>query len=368
MEKINLLFWQNCVSPHQLPYIKELHNDIRVNNVILIAPVWDLAEREKMGWGNNIKVDGVEIIIAPNEISIKNLFFKNQQNSVHLFSGIRADKFVYGCFKHSLKYNVKRGLITEPPFDFKIPLILHKIRFLLLDYKYIKKIDYVFAMGDKAVDYYNFWSKKWNVFIFGYCVSLNNTILPINNIDKLRFVYVGSLIKLKNVMLIVNALNNISKDENVKLDIIGDGSEYENLRKQVEILGLQNDVSFLGKMPMKQVHLKLNNYDVLVMPSIRDGWGAVINEGLQSGLFIVSSDNCGAKTLIVNSDRGLVFKNKDVDSLTDALKYCISHSVEIKNSRQKVLKWSDKINGTSMSKYMLDCLLKNETVIPPWKK
>ena len=24
---MNILFWQNCVSPHQLPYIKELHND-----------------------------------------------------------------------------------------------------------------------------------------------------------------------------------------------------------------------------------------------------------------------------------------------------------------------------------------------------
>ena len=364
---MNILFWQNCVSPHQLPYIKELHNDERVSKVILIAPVWELAERKKMGWDNTSCIEGIEIIIAPDKYLINNLFLEYKNDSVHLFSGIHADKFVFDCFKESLNYPVKRGIITEPPFDYNKPMFLHRIRFLIFDYIYISNFDYVFGMGDRAVKYYQSWSKSWKVFLFGYCVGNINYQASINYDSILKFVYVGSLIKLKNVSLIVKAIKEISPSQNINIDIIGDGPEYKNLLKQVEIYGLQNNITFLGKMPMKKVHESLPNYDVLVMPSIRDGWGAVINEGLQSGLFIVSSDNCGAKTLIEDSNRGMIFKNKDLYSLIEALKYCLINADEIKSGGMERIKWSEKISGLSMAKYMIDCLYGIDIVMPPWK-
>lgn len=364
---MTLFFWQNCVSPHQLPYIKELSKDIRVGEVYLIAPVWELSDRKNMGWEVKKQTEGVEIIISPTEKEIQKIFNDNQQNSIHFFSGIRADKFVFKCFKQSLLYSVKRGIITEPPFDFKIPLFLHRIRFLLCDYKYISKIDFVFGMGDKAVDYYKSWSKKWEVFLFGYSTEnlnqFNDSLRTINNI---RLVYVGSLIKLKNVILLLKALSRLKDKYQFNLDVLGDGPELKRLVKYSNEK-LNGNITFQGKQSMSVIHNKLSDFDILVMPSIRDGWGAVINEGLQKGLYIISSENCGAKALIENSDRGQIFLNKDINSLEASLIYSFDNIEKIRTKRQERITWSERIDGFHMAKYMIDCITSKENIKVVWK-
>jgi Glycosyltransferase len=367
-DKITLFFWQNCVSPHQLPYIKELHKDNRVEKVYLIAPVSELFERKSMGWEQSLNtIDGIEIIIAPNENRIIELFKKSHKNDIHLFSGIRGFKEVFVYFKCSLKFNLNRGIITEPPNLYRKPLFLHKIRFLFFDYQYIPKIDYVFAMGSLAANYYQSWSVKWKVFLFGYCVDNYSIQLNRSADNMIKFVFVGSLIKLKNVILLLHAIKSLDINDNFSLDIIGDGPEFETLKKYVVKNDLTNKVSFVGKLSMKEVHNKLPEYDVLILPSIYDGWGAVINEGLKSGLYIISSDICGASTLIENSNRGIVFKNNNLTDITASLQYCLQNKVKIKSDKQNRIDWSEKISGNSLATYMINCLSTNDTVLPPWK-
>lgn len=48
---------------------------------------------------------------------------------------------------------------------------------------------------------------------------------------------------------------------------------------------------------MEEIPSILSNQDILILPSIYDGWGAVVNEALQSGLYVISSNQCGAKDL-----------------------------------------------------------------------
>jgi glycosyltransferase involved in cell wall biosynthesis len=365
---MNIVFWQNCLSPHQIPYIKELVRDDRVNRIILIAPVRLLSERKEMGWQNYYILDGVEIIVKPKVSEIERVFCENQNDSIHLFSGIRADKSVYEYFKISLKYDIKRGLITEPPFIFKARLLFHKIRFFVFDYKYISKIDYIFAMGDMAVKYYGFWSRKWKVFLFAYCVDLMSNDVQVSESNKMRFVYVGSLIKRKNVSLLLRSISYLSPNSDYHLDIFGNGDEYVKLLDFVKKNNLTDNVTFHGTMAMSDIHSKLNNYDVLILPSIHDGWGAVINEGLHSGLYIISSDKCGASTLIENSNRGIAFKNKELHSLVGALSYCINSRSKIKLGRTERIEWSKRISGKAIAKYMIDCLQNNTPVLPPWKR
>lgn len=364
---MNLIFWQNCVSPHQFSYIKELYRDQRICKIILIAPFWESLERKKMGWNYRPNTENVEILILPNEAKINRVFFENQENTIHLFSGIRADKFVFECFKLSLNYSIKRGLITEQPFIYNKPLILHKIRFFLFDYKYISKFEYVFGMGNNAVNYYSLWSKKWKVFLFGYCIENNSIIQSDIKPDVLRFLYVGSLSKRKNVRLLLRTINRLQLHSNFSLDIIGDGEEFYYLSNYVQKKSLSNYISFIGQLTMSEIHNKLSQYDVLVLPSFHDGWGAVINEGIQSGLFIVSSDHCGGKTLVEHSNRGIIFKSNSLNSLENALKYCIANSDGIKLGKQDRILWSERISGVAIAKYMVDCLHTLEHILPPWK-
>lgn len=174
-----LVFWQNCLSPHQLPYIVHLLDDKRVDEVVVVTDEKISEERKKMGW-DLTRFCGLEkckVKISPTESDIHCILSKRENESIHFFSGINAYPFVKKSLNISLKYNIKRGLITERPYTFKFgfsngkPLWLHRIRFFIKDRKYAKHINYVFAMGDDAVKYFKSVYNGWKVFPFIYCTN-----------------------------------------------------------------------------------------------------------------------------------------------------------------------------------------------------
>lgn len=178
-----LVFWQNCLSPHQLPYIVHLLDDKRVGEVVVIADEEISEEREKMGWDLTVfpGLEKCNVIISPNDSDINSILSEREEQSIHFFSGINAYPFVKKALCQSLKYNIKRGLITERPYTYKYglangkPLWLHRIRFFIKDRKYAKHINYVFAMGNDAVKYFRSVYKGWIVFPFVYCTDeINN--------------------------------------------------------------------------------------------------------------------------------------------------------------------------------------------------
>ncbi len=362
-----LFFWQDCISPHQLPYISELFRDHRIESVFLIAPIIAGKERLEMGWEQDLEnIKGLTLIISPDHDQITSLMKEYEKSSIHLFSGIRADQTVFLYFKQSLNFNLRRGIITETPNLYKKPLWLHRFRFLLRDYIYVNKIDYVFAMGELAESYYKFWSQKWKVFQFGYCVKIDKfQNKEINGVC--RIVFVGSLSRRKNVRLLLHALKETEKENVFQLDIIGNGKDESFLKTYVADHKMSSYVNFLGKRDMKETHKLLNSYDALILPSIYDGWGAVINEAIQSGLYVICSDACGAKILIQGSDRGLVFKSNNTKSLAVTLNQLCHQIDKIRSERNERILWTEKISGRSMANYVVDCLTISKTILPPWK-
>ena len=53
------VFWQNCMSPHQLPYIVHLLDDERVDEVVVVTDEIIPEERKNMGW-NVTQFPGLE--------------------------------------------------------------------------------------------------------------------------------------------------------------------------------------------------------------------------------------------------------------------------------------------------------------------
>ena len=47
---MRIVFWQNCLSPHQLPYIVHLLEDERVDEVVVCAGEAINRTRKDMGW------------------------------------------------------------------------------------------------------------------------------------------------------------------------------------------------------------------------------------------------------------------------------------------------------------------------------
>ena len=218
---MRIVFWLNCLSPHQLPYIVQFKGDGRVNEVVVVADELISETRKQMGWELNQYegLDKCKVYIHPHYKIIESLFEESPKDSFHLFSGIRANPFVFECIGKSLKYHLKRGIITERPntYDFKRnisnakPYWLHRLRFLIQDRRYAQKIQVVFAMGNEAVCYFSSLGMKWKVFPFCYCTqplyNTNSIFCQCNETP--QYLYCGSLSHRKSPLTIIDAMAKV---------------------------------------------------------------------------------------------------------------------------------------------------------------
>lgn len=363
---MNIYFWHSCLSPHQVPYIKELPSVGNVNEVHLIIPKVETVGRSALGWEQSSlwsSLGNVVLHINPSEEETKSLFVLQTQSDLNVFDGLRAFSFVFNKFKTSLAYNVRRAFTTEPPYIYRYPLWAHMLRFYFLDYRYLKYIDYIYCMGEDAVAYYKAFKPKAKVIPFLYCVDAEKICYSeMSPHGDVRFVYVGSLSKRKNVKMMLNAFVHT---QNATLTIIGDGElklELESMMKQLDIA---NRVSFKGSIPMSNIYKQLTNYDILILPSKHDGWGAVVNEALTAGLYVLCSDKCGAQTLLHNPENGKVFDCNE-NALISVMQKTCELIVSIRKNKAKINANSAAITGKSVAKYFVESLTDN--IIEPWKR
>lgn len=365
-----LVFWQNCLSQHQLPYIRRICEDNRVSRVVLVSPVGVAKNRIAMGFGAQVDLGDIELVLDPTDEDVKRLYKETEGKSVHLYSGIRANKFVFKWLKIGFAFDVKRGIITELPntysfrFDIKNlkPLFLHRLRFALCDKKYAKRIDYVFAMGLEACRYFKSVYSGWSVFPFSYSVECEKMSSVISAEDSLNIniAFVGSISKLKNAKLILEASDRI-KDNHFAIHLCGDGSERSDCEAYAKLHDM-NNVKFYGFVRNEQIPSILSSVDVLILPSLYDGWGAVVNEALLAGCFVVCSDQCGAKDLLTDKQRGLVFKAGDIDGLTWCLSYIQDNVSSIRQGREERRSWAEKhISPKAIAEYFVDCITGQRT-------
>jgi len=111
--------------------------------------------------------------------------------------------------------------------------------------------------------------------------------------DRVKFLYVGQLIERKGVRQLLRAFRALPKEKS-ELIIVGYGPLEEELKMFVKDNCLDN-VTFAGRTrTLEETARYYAQADVLVMPSLREVWGLVVNEALASGLWVLSSKYAGA--------------------------------------------------------------------------
>lgn len=98
---------------------------------------------------------------------------------------------------------------------------------------------------------------------------------------------------------------------------IGTGPMEQQLHKMTEDLNLQDCVTFLGSMKPEQVREHMERASIFLFTSDQqEGWGAVLNEAMNSGCAVVASHAVGSVPYVVEDDiNGMVYCSGDVDML-----------------------------------------------------
>ena len=117
----------------------------------------------------------------------------------------------------------------------------------------------------------------------------------------------------KRVQDTIRILERVKKELPVKLVLIGDGPERSDCERLTRELGLQKDVSFLGKQD--GLPDLLNTANLFLMPSQSESFGLAALEAMSCGIPIISSSVGGLPELNVHNQTGYIAEFGDVDQM-----------------------------------------------------
>ena len=127
--------------------------------------------------------------------------------------------------------------------------------------------------------------------------------------DGAELVFVGRLIDEKRVDLLLEALALLAdRGIRTRCAIVGDGPQRAALEAHAARLGIAERVRFQGRVPESDVARHLQAARILVMPSLREGYGLAVAEGQAAGAVpvVVSSPFSAATDLVDDGVDGLV--------------------------------------------------------------
>lgn len=134
-----------------------------------------------------------------------------------------------------------------------------------------------------------------------------------SDINKPIVMFVGNLIKRKNVETILDAKKDCKTD--FQLVIVGGGALFNSLQKKVKDENI-SDVTFTGSR--NDVEDIIPAADILVLPSFSESFGLVLIEALACGVPVIGSNVGGIKE-IITGDVGLLIDPNDSKTLSIAI-------------------------------------------------
>ncbi len=179
--------------------------------------------------------------------------------------------------------------------------------------------------------------------------------LPKKNEEKESFdvVWVGKFDYRKQVGLALETIAQLKDCKNLKLHIIGSGTEeeitrYHNLSNN---LGIKKMVVWYGKISNAQVQKIMRDSDLFFFTSIMEGTPHVVLEAIQNALPVLCFDACG-QSGVVNSKVGIkvpmINKRRAVSDFANVIRELYNNRKMLNqmsincNQRQKELSWDNK--------------------------
>jgi glycosyltransferase involved in cell wall biosynthesis len=164
--------------------------------------------------------------------------------------------------------------------------------------------------------------------------------------DALLIGIVAVLRAAKRHSILLEALEKLP--EGVKLVIVGDGPQEENIRKMIDNLCLKNRVYMLGHR--EDVADILPSLDLFVMPSSQEALGSSIIEASACEVPVVVSRVGGMPEVVLDGESGYIFEPDSVDSLVEKLQLLVE-------SKQKRVEFGKKGREYVVEKFSIEDMI-----------
>ncbi len=193
----------------------------------------------------------------------------------------------------------------------------------LIKKTFLSRITKVFASGNLHVNLLKKLNYKATIKITkGVGIINKPDIIKEDKVYKKRFLFIGRLSKVKNLERLIKVFNDL---EEYTLTIVGDGEDNNYFQSIAN-----TNIIFQESIENKKLKEKFRENDILILSSISEAWGLVVEEALYFGLPVIISKNCGSVELIEDSVNGYIINPYSLEDIKNTI-------LKINNSKYKIL-------------------------------
>lgn len=344
---MKVVFVSNYYNHHQAPFSEYMaKRDGVLYTFIETDKISE--ERKKLGWG-----------IANYPSFVRNAFSSENDYNESIRQINEADVVIYGSApERFFKERLKNGKLT-----FKYAERIYKtgfkwwqqpLRFVKnLSRGWSKKNHYLLcASAYSYADFsktFNFRKRAYNWGYFTQLKKYSDIDELINGKEKNSILWVARLLEWKHPESAINVAERLKKEGYAfNLKIIGTGILEEEIKKSIEEKGLNDCVKMLGAMTPEQVRDYMEKSEIFLFTSdFNEGWGAVLNESMNSACAVVASHAIGSVPLLIEDGKnGFIYKNGDEDDLFEKTKFLLDNSEKrVEVSKKAYCTISEKWNA-----------------------
>lgn len=284
-------------------------------------------ERRNMGWGNNGLPSFVMESYKDKETYKQCVELINSADVVIAGSApekiirkrIRSGKLV---FRYSERiYKNKKKLLQLP---------LRYIKYHFDNYPY-KNVYMLCASAYAARDYAITGMFKGKTFKWGYFPAVKKY----DDMEKLiddkspnSILWTARFIDWKHPEVPIRVAKRLKQaGYKFKLSLIGNGELENKIRDMIKAEKLEDCVQMLGSMKPEEVRRYMEQSEIFLFTSdFNEGWGAVLNESMNSACAVVASHAIGSVPFLINDgENGFIYKNGDEDDLFNKVKFLLDN-------------------------------------------
>ncbi|PSL40697.1 glycosyltransferase involved in cell wall biosynthesis [Planomicrobium soli] len=166
-----------------------------------------------------------------------------------------------------------------------------------------------------------------------------------NNGQALNLLFMGSLIKRKNLETLIFACSELYKEGyNVFLQVIGNGPLEEESKNLCQKLNISEKVRFHGYINDKEkIRSIMDKCDIFILPSLTETFGLVYVEAMSRGIPVIYSQNQAIDGFFNEGEVGFGVPSLSPDMIVNAIKKINENYVEISQScieKSKLFNWN----------------------------
>lgn len=325
INNMTIVIFSSVFNHHSLPLCDAL-NSLDGVKCYFVATQYEEDERKKLGY-HTYDRDYVIDMYSSEE---------NEKLATSL--ALDADVMIAGVFPYKLlderlKRNKLTFLCQERMFKGGASFV-RRLRAWFYNMrkfaKFKKKPLYFLSMGDGAAkDYASIGFYKNKSFRWAYFTHFEkydiDALMENKPKNLTEILFVGRLIPFKNPYYPLKAVKSlVDEGHNLHLTYIGTGELEQSLRSEADSLG--DFVTFLGSMPPEKVREYMEMANIFTFTSnSMEGWGAVVNEAMNSACAVVASDAPGSvMTMIKHGENALTYPSENYDEFYLMLKKLVT--------------------------------------------